>query len=108
MIRRGKIVLIGDEGLELIALAAGLDAYRFKGNCEDLRNWLLNNIHMYDVIVYLDLVAESCSDFRKVLNTYSRDRLIVEIEYPLKKQFTDPKKYYKEIVRRDLGVEIEL
>ncbi|MEM0199080.1 MAG: hypothetical protein QW123_03215 [Desulfurococcaceae archaeon] len=108
MIKRGRVIFIGDEALELIARAAGLDAYLFKANCEDLNNWLSNNIQNYDVIVYLDLVAESCSSFRRILNAYSREKLFVELEYPLKKEFTDPKKYYKELAKKDLGVEIEL
>lgn len=108
MIKPGRVLFIGDEGLGIIARAAGFESFVFRGDCRELADWLTTNIAMYDVIVYTDNIAEQCSEFRNLLATYTREKLVVELEHPLKREFTDPRKHYKEQARKDLGIEIEL
>ncbi|MEM0317347.1 MAG: hypothetical protein QXO97_05100 [Candidatus Nezhaarchaeales archaeon] len=108
MIRTGRIVVIGDEILALVASAAGIESYTFKGNCSELYNWLTNNVPSYDVIIYLDDVADKCTKIKKILAEYAKEKMVMELEHPLKKEFVDPKKLYKEFACRVLGFEVEL
>lgn len=108
MIKVGRVVIIGDEVLALVASAAGLESYTFKGNCAELYDWLVNNASSYDVLVYLDEIANKCAKVRKLLAEYAKEKTVMELEHPLKKEFTDPKKLYKEVARKILGIGIEL
>lgn len=108
MIRPGRVVFVCDEVLDLVAKAAGLETYVFRGDCRDLYGWLGSSAGQYDVIVYLDTVVEACADARRMLEAYSRERLLVELEHPLKKELTDPRRRYREVAKKDLGVEVEL
>lgn len=108
MIRTGRIVIIGDEVLALVANAAGLESYIFKDDCAELYDWLVNNASSYDVLIYLDKVANKCAKVRRLLAEYAKEKIVMELEHPLKKEFTDPRKLYKEVARRILGIGVEL
>lgn len=108
MIKRGRVVVIGDEYLELIAYAAGVDAYVFDDDCKKLSDWLLARFETYDVIVYLSDVADKCKDLKDLLEKKIHEKIILSIEHPMREAYKDPREYYREISRRILGVEISL
>lgn len=106
MIRAGRIVLIGDEFLELVALATGVDAYLFNNDCKSLLEWLSSNIENYDVIVYLGTIRETCTDFEHLLKRFEHSKITLMIEHPIKRPPLDPRDFYREVARRVLGIEI--
>jgi len=106
LIKRGRVVVIGDEYLELIALAAGVEAYAFDGDCEKLLNWVKANIESYDAVIYLDTIASSCRDVGDLLEKSGGVKLL--IEHPAKRAYKDPKEYYREMTKKVLGVEVFL
>lgn len=108
MIKRGRIVVIGDEYLEMVALAAGVDAYVFDEDCKKLLNWLVANIESYDVVIHLDSVTTKCRDVGEFLEREARERMVLPIGHPMKGVYRSPKEYYREITKRVLGVEISL
>ncbi|MEM0368740.1 MAG: hypothetical protein QXJ69_01925 [Desulfurococcaceae archaeon] len=108
MIKPGKIVFIGDEYLEIIALAAGVDAYVFNNDCRKLEEWITKNIQLYDVIVYLDTVSSTCSDVIDHAKSIARDKIFLMLEHPLLSVQRDPRDYYRELARKILGIEITL
>lgn len=108
MIKSGRIIVIGDEVTALVASAAGLESYIFNGNCAELYDWLVNNASSYDVLIYLDDVANKCAKVKKLLAEYAKEKMVMELEHPLKKELTDPRKLYKELASRILGIEVEL
>ncbi|MEM2025249.1 MAG: hypothetical protein QXW94_03060 [Desulfurococcaceae archaeon] len=108
MIKAGKILFIGDEFLELIALAAGIDAYLFNDDCKALLEWLNSNIQKYDVVVYLDVVKEKCEAVEDFMKRFARNKIALMIEHPIKHPAVDPKKYYREVARKILGIEISI
>lgn len=108
MIKTGRIVIIGDEVMALVASAVGLESHIFKGNCAELYEWLLSNASLYDIIIYLDEIADKCAKVKKLLVEYAKEKTIMELEHPLKKEFMDPRRYYKELASKILGVEVEL
>lgn len=108
MIKSGRIIVIGDEVMALVASAAGLESYIFKGNCAELYDWLVNNASSYDVLIYLDDVASKCAKVKKLLAEYAKEKTVMELEHPLKKELADPRKLYKELASRILGIEVEL
>lgn len=108
MIKGGRILVVGDEYLELIALAAGVDTYLFDDNCKKLLDWLISNIESYDVIVYLDIIADECRDVKDFLEKNIHEKIVLSIEHPTRGVYKDPREYYKEMTRRILGVEVSL
>lgn len=108
MIRRGRIVVIGDEYLEIVALAAGIDAYVFDDDCKKLLEWLVANIESYDVIVYLDIVADKCRDVKELFERGVREKMVLPIGHPMKGVYRSPKDYYREITKKVLGMEVSL
>lgn len=107
MIRQGRVVFIGDEVIEAIALASGLDAYVLK-DCTSLREWIDKSIDMYDVVVYLDTVKHSCRDVVEYMERKWSNKVYLVLDHPLTGVQRDPREYYKEIARRTLGIEIVL
>lgn len=108
MIKLGKVLLLGDEFLELVALAAGVDAYVFDGNCKKLYEWLSLNMRIYDAIICLDTVTQACVEVEDLLKRAMPEKMILRIKHPVKGVPEDPREYYKELARRVLGVEIVL
>lgn len=108
MIRQGRVLLVGDEAMGVLGNAAGVEVYVFRGNCRELVDRLKENASLYDVLIYLNEIAEQCRELKTVLDVYFKNKLLVELEHPLKERIRDPKTRYREMARRDLGVEIEL
>lgn len=108
MIKPGRVILVGDEALGVLARAAGVDNYVFKGNCRELVEWVKEKASSCDVLIYLDEIMETCVELKALIEVYFKDKLVVELEHPLKERTKDLKARYREQARRDLGIEIEL
>lgn len=108
MIKTGKIVVIGDEVMALVASAAGLESYVFNGNCTELYDWLVDNASSYDVLIYLDDVVSKCAKVKNLLSEYAKEKIVMVLEHPLRGKLIDPRKPYKELANRILGIEVEL
>lgn len=108
MIKEGRILFIGDEFLEVIALAAGFDAFVFRNDCKELKKWIDDNINTYDAVIYLDNVYNQCRDVIEYFTSTWREKVYLMIENPLTTIHRDPKEYYRELARKILGVEIVL
>lgn len=107
MIKHGKVVVIGDEVLEAIALAAGIESYVFK-DCGSLRDWIDQNISSFEVVIYLDTVKQNCRDTVEYMENKWPDKVYLMLDHPLTSVQRDPKEYYRELARKILGVEIVL
>ncbi|MEM4717858.1 MAG: hypothetical protein QXE81_03750 [Desulfurococcaceae archaeon] len=108
MIKRGRIVIIGDEFFSLIAYAMGVDAYIFDDDCKKLMDWLVSNVGDYDVIIYLNTIVNKCKEMRGSLEKVIHEKILLQIDHPLESVFRDPKEYYREISKKILGVEVSL
>jgi len=108
VIKTGKIIVIGDEPLSLIAAAAGVDYYVFKHDCSELREFINKSIRQYDVVIYLSTIESECLDLVEYMKKIHSEGVFLMIEHPMEGMRIDPREYYRNIARRILGIEVEI
>lgn len=103
---KGEILVIGDEYLSLIGVAGGAHAVTYRGECRELVEYLRNNIGRYAIVITYKYIINECRELREVID--ESKVFLVELEKPEEVAGVDVKKYYAELARRYLGIEIPI
>lgn len=105
-IKEEKILVIGDSAICLIGAAAGSDFYIFRNNCEELLNYIRENIGVYGIYIVSRNVIDKCKNISSELNKL--DALVVIIDSPETLRKIKPKEYYEELMMKYVGMKINL
>lgn len=103
-----KILILGDPVLGLIGVAAGADALIYKDNCSETIEELKKNAHSYNIIIYFREIELKCRELSPILNDLRQHALLIPLDHPREVGKIDVSEYYRSIVKKYLGVSIEL
>jgi len=103
-----KILVLGDPILGLIGVAAGADALIYRDNCSETVEELKKNLHNYSVIIYFREMESRCKNLSILLNEFRQHGLVIALDNPREVEKIDVIEYYRSIVKKYLGVSIEL
>jgi len=103
---KGEILVIGDEYLSLIGVAGGAHAVTYRGECRELVEYLRNNIGKYAIVIIYKYIIDECRELHEAID--ESKVFLVGLEKPEEVAGVDVKKYYAELARRYLGIEIPI
>ncbi|MEM1532849.1 MAG: hypothetical protein QXV30_06805 [Desulfurococcaceae archaeon] len=104
-----RILLIGDKVMCLMSAAAGIDSIEYLGsNCKEIEELLRSEWSKYGVMILVKNAVDECSNLRKFLNELPEEVLVTIIEHPKLIAEADPRKYYEELLKKYIGLLVQL
>ncbi|MCS7128230.1 MAG: hypothetical protein N3E36_03520 [Sulfolobales archaeon] len=104
-----RILLIGDKVMCLMGAAAGIDSIEYLGgNCREIEEFLKSEWSKYGVMILVKNVVDECSSLRKFLSELPEEVLVTIVEHPKLIAEADPRKYYEELLKKYIGLLVQL
>ena len=104
--REKKILVIGDVNLCIIGAAAGTDYIVFRGECDEIRDFIRSNVEEYGVYIVTRDAHDKCKEVFDELEELGVLKIVIDSPKIMKE--IDPRKYYEELMAKFVGMKISL